>query len=87
MHRRWLALGVVLLLGCAGGGVPKADFDKHVADFDTWKASVQKSGNAVDEWIKDAHNVIKWVTDNGGTFCPSCDPPNPPPTPPPNGEW
>jgi len=85
MHRRrWLAVPALLL---AAGCVMKSDYDTHVADFNTWKASVQKSGNDVDAWIKGAHEVVRWVVDNGGTFCPSCDPPTGPPSPPPDGVW
>ena len=81
--RKWLALFAVLSLAC----VKESDFTIYKNDIAAWKASVQKSGNDVDAWIKDAHPVVKWVVDNGGTFCPSCDPPTGPPTPPPDGAW
>jgi hypothetical protein len=57
------------------------------SDFNAYKQAVLEDGDAVEAWIATAHEVVKWVSANGGTFCPDCDPPDPPPDPPPDGDW
>ena len=73
---RWAAAAMLLLSAC----VSQADFDKHAA-------SVKKSGEEVDVWIKQAQKVLEWVAVNAPTFCPTCGPPTPPTPPPPDGDW
>lgn len=77
---RWLTAVVGLVLA---GCVSKAEFNDY-------KAKIKADGDAVDEWIAVAHEVIKWVSANGAKFCDppgSCDPPVAPTSPPPNGGW
>jgi hypothetical protein len=80
---RWLsALAVLFITAC--------NHPVSSADFEAFKTSVKTSGEAVDAWIAQAHEVVTWVAVNGSKFCKLpdvCDPPTPPPPPPPNGEW
>ena len=81
---KWLALVVGLTLG---GCVSQTEFNAYKAEMEVYKAKIKHDGEAVDTWIATAHEVVKWVSVNGGTFCPSCDPPAAPPNPPPDGGW
>lgn len=83
---RWPVLLVMLFtIGC----VKQTEFDTYRADMDTWKASVQKSGNDVDAWMAQAQKVLEWVSANGAKFTcsPACSDPPPAPTPLPDGQW
>lgn len=79
-----LLLVVVGSFATACGGVSQAEFN-------TFKADVKVSGDAVDTWIAAAHKNIIWlrqivIANHCGSGS-SCDPPAPPPSPPPDGGW
>lgn len=86
MRRTWM-MALVLVAGLVTG------CDNYVtrAEFDTYKADVKTSGDAVDTWIAAAHANIMFLRQKViaklCTVQDPCDPPAAPPSPPPDGGW